>query len=611
QSPATFTERLISDTATGATSIFPVDVDSDGDMDLIATHFDSTTVGWYDNNGAATPTFTFRTVDASFIGGRSTWGADLDSDGDIDLLAAGETGNLVTWYENNGASTPGFVRRTVTNNIVGATSVAAADLDRDGHMDVMSASEVDNLVAWYRNDGAAVPTFTKYVISAESDTALWLSPADVDGDGDVDVALASIDDNAISWFRNDGNQTGWTRTVATLGATGARAVHVADIDLDGDIDLVGGSEFDDTVAWFENVDGAGTMFTAHELSSAVLGASSVHADDMDGDGDIDIVSVGFDSSTVNFFENELVHREARLQPAAIVVSGASGVASISMADPDHDGDVDLIAAVSTAGELTFERNDGAAQPSFSSQLVTALAAGASAVARADLDRDGDEDLIAASAGNDTIAWFESDGAVPPVFTRNVISATMLGASGVAIGDIDADGDPDVVASSADDDTVAWFESDGAADPTFTLRTIVTTADGASDVAVADIDADGDLDVVASSALDDRVVVHQNDGAALPTFSPIVLSSASDGANAIEIADVDDDGDLDVLVVSSLDDRLVWYANDGASPIPAFSEFLISAVVDGASDVVAADLDADGDLDLAVTSADDDTVAWYE
>ena len=68
------------------------------------------------------------------------------------------------------------------------------------------------------------------------------------------------------------------------------------------------------------------------------------------------------------------------------------------------------------------------------------------------------------------------------------------------------------------DTIAWYENDGAANPTFTAADIATSADGAIDVFIADMDGDGDMDILSASGLDDTIAWYENDGAANPTWT---------------------------------------------------------------------------------------------
>ena len=115
-----------------------------------------------------------------------------------------------------------------------------------------------------------------------------------------------------------------------------------------------------------------------------------------------------------------------------------------------------------------------------------------------MDGDGDLDIVSASGLDNTIAWYENNGAANPSFTAADIATSADGAESIDLADLDNDGDLDIVSVSMDDDTVAWYENNGATDPTWTAADIATNVDGAEDVRVGDIDFDGDLDIITAS-----------------------------------------------------------------------------------------------------------------
>ena len=106
----------------------------------------------------------------------------------------------IAWYENDGNQN--FTEQIISTTANGATSVFAADVDGDGDMDVLSASQFDNKIAWYENNGSQ--NFTEQIISTSTDGARSVFAADVDGDGDTDVLTASSDNytSRIAWFEH-------------------------------------------------------------------------------------------------------------------------------------------------------------------------------------------------------------------------------------------------------------------------------------------------------------------------------------------------------------------------------------------------------------------------
>jgi hypothetical protein len=136
----------------------------------------------------------------------------------------------------------------------GAWSVYAADVDGDGDMDVLSASSWDDKIAWYENDGDE--NFNAHTITTSAHGSSSVYAADVDGDGDMDVLSASLGDDKIAWYENDGDENFNAHTITT-NANSAKSVYAVDVDGDGDMDVLSASALDDKIAWYENLQDTG------------------------------------------------------------------------------------------------------------------------------------------------------------------------------------------------------------------------------------------------------------------------------------------------------------------------------------------------------------------
>ena len=230
------------DSDTNPRSVFLADVDNDGDLDVIAAFADSDKVKWYENDGAANPSFTTHTISSSVDGAMSVYATDLDSDGDIDIVAAAQEEDKIYWFESDGAADPSFSATTITSSADGIYSVYAKDLDNDGDMDIMSASANDDKIAWYENNGAGDPSFTARTIATTADGAASVFAADIDGDGDQDIISASLNDNTVAWYENGlaafGDPTFASANITTSRWSGSDPITV-DIDNDGDLDIIG------------------------------------------------------------------------------------------------------------------------------------------------------------------------------------------------------------------------------------------------------------------------------------------------------------------------------------------------------------------------------------
>jgi hypothetical protein len=345
--------------------------------------------------------------------------------------------------------------------------------------------------------------------------------------------------------------------VITASALGAQAVTVADVDGDGDLDAIAASFDDDTVAWYENLDGAGGSWTEHLVSTTVDGASAVIAVDLDADGDVDLASAAGTSGVISWHEN---------------LDGAGG--------------------------------------SWAAHLVSDSVAGARSVAAGDIDGDGDLDLASASFDADTIAWHDNLDGAGTAWLKRAVTTGADGATAVLAADLDLDGDIDLASASANDDTLAWYESFDGTGTAWIERTITTAADGAAALALADVNGDGRPDLLAASELDDTVAWYRNNGTAALFRGEIVISGLADGARGVAAADVDGDGDTDALSASSNDGTIAWHENTDSLG-GAWTAHPISAAAGGARSVAAGDIDDDGKIDALSAAFDIDTVAWYQ
>ncbi len=133
---------------------------------------------------------------------RFVFAAYLVGDGDMDVLSASNFDNKIAWYENTDGQGAFGPQQVITTATDGARSVFAADLDGDGDCDVLSASVLDDKIAWSENDSLGT-CGEQQVITTDADGAVSVFAADLDGDGKHDVLSASFRDDKIAWYKND------------------------------------------------------------------------------------------------------------------------------------------------------------------------------------------------------------------------------------------------------------------------------------------------------------------------------------------------------------------------------------------------------------------------
>jgi len=240
---------------------------------------------------------------------------------------------------------------------------------------------------------------------------------------------------------------------------------------------------------------------------------------------------------------------------------------------------------------------------------------------ADFDGDGDMDVVSSFETSDLIEWYENDGT--ETFTPHTISITADEVKSLYAADLDGDGDVDVVAAGIGAPTNAspfgfvWYENNGSG--AFTARRVTGQFDfvqGPLSVFVADMDRDGDMDVLGGQdGGGSQVLWYENDGNQNFVLHLIGEGSGSGPAGySVVASDVDGDGDMDAVAALGYG-GLSWFENNGSQ---VFTMRIVSPVntLDDFRSVFAADIDGDGDIDFAAAARDFDTgmagkFVWYE
>ncbi len=546
-------------------------------------------------------------VQSSARDARDVAAADLDGDGDPDLLSASYGDGKIAWYPNSDGR-GGFGRQRVIDERRRAHSVVAADLDGDGDLDVLGGfrTSTDGIV-WYENlDGRGRFDERRAVGDPDGPSAVSVVAVDMDGDGDMDIlaVLRAWYSRHVVWYENDGSgHFGPYRPILSDGPRGLSAFAV-DWDQDGDVDVLCAGGVDDSLFWYENLDGAGFFGLPRELGALDDGFALEQLADLDGDGDEDFVVTS--THQVAWYENRGEHQP--LGPLQVIMQSGYQRYAIHAADLDGDGDEDVLAASDNGQAIVWLENKHGSGTFAPQRLVTRRVHEPQAIVTADLDGDGDRDIAVAGAGGRTVSWVENTDGLGRFGVTRALFPTVGGVRSVHAADMDGDGDLDVLSASPEDDMVAWYENVDGLGGFGPQRLIADDAESARFVRAADFDGDGDLDVLALSADEVPMVWYENsDG--LGTFaSPREIAREIGGTKSAAIADLDGDGDLDVMAWAGYYGyspiALVWLENeDGQGTFGARHEVNRSPYPRWrywAKALDVADLDGDGDPD-AVTA----------
>ncbi len=348
-----------------------------------------------------------RIISTEADGSQVLYAADLDGDDIMDILSANKFGDNLTWYKNMDGH-GNFGPQSIIGNFARANSIFAADLDNDGDFDVIATSSFLNQIVWYENVDGQGNFGPKQIISSTAQGAFSAIAADLDGDGDLDLVSASGLDSTIAWYENlDGQGNFGPKKIISSSNDNCRVIVAVDIDNDGDVDIVANGTNGITLSWFENLDGQGNFGTKMAISSTAIYPNGLACIDLDGDDDLDILIVSPASNSISWFEN--LNGMGQFGAEIIIAADLSNAWSIYSTDIDNDGDNDILAtsAGPAGGEVVwFENLDGLG--SFSTKkIISREVQSPRSVIAADIDNDGDMDVIASSQNDDKIAWYEN------------------------------------------------------------------------------------------------------------------------------------------------------------------------------------------------------------
>ncbi|UCE64923.1 MAG: T9SS type A sorting domain-containing protein [Candidatus Zixiibacteriota bacterium] len=329
----------------------------------------------------------------------SVFGIDMDDDGDTDVVAAGRFGNSITWWENLGNLT--FQQHDISNNSYYAVVVYAIDMDNDDDIDILCASQTNGVELW-ENQGDQ--SFTRHIIG-DWPYASFLTVADVDSDLDPDVLVCCCEGgiNRMGWIENEGNLS-FTDHIVMPNWDHANSVCAADLDSDQDMDLIGTASQAGEIAWFEN-DG-NQNFTQHIILSTGARPSCAYADDIDSDGDIDVLATVCAINQVLLFENN----GSQGFNQYTIAYGFSRPHSVRTADFDNDGDVDVLGAAINSDKIAWWENTGGNPIEWWEHTISDNFDGATGIDAKDFDLDGDIDVLGAAQFGNQITLWENIGA---------------------------------------------------------------------------------------------------------------------------------------------------------------------------------------------------------
>lgn len=342
-------------------------------------------------------------------------------------------------------------REVMVDDFDSGYCVHVADVDGDGDGDILgSGISGNNEIAWWENLDGAGTEWQKHVIGSQASN-YSLNAVDLNGDGELDLLTVSASMDRISWWENPGGGTGsWTYHYIAYGYVPGEA-RGADLDGDGDADVAVAITYADEVAWWENLDGTGTDWTKHSLLTGAYRPRCICLTDIDGDGDIDIAAPG-PIAWLCWWENPQIGGGGWIEHQ--IQTAVPGAESLEDADFDGDGDTDLI-AVGFSGQLAWWENLDGAGTSWSQVIIEADLHFPATLSVGDLDGDGDTDFASQGKVEYDLGWWENHSGASS-WEYHEIERYYI-ARQVDCGDIDGDGRPEVAGVYPYRDLLSWFD----------------------------------------------------------------------------------------------------------------------------------------------------------
>jgi hypothetical protein len=517
---------------------------------------------------------------------------DFDGNGRPDIVGQPDTGGELRLALFSGAGFSFQVHTTTVPGTVGI-DVAAGDLDGDGADEIVRLASPNGRVDVWSGTGGLVPRAT--MPSTSGTTAV--SVGDVDGDGLRDLAVAAGPTHRFAWYVNEGN---FAFAVAQSREAGGPPSDLAwsDVDFDGRLDPI-----------VANTSGVGIV--AYPSAGTVTGLSSSHATaadptvvstgDVDGDGRRDFASLSSAANVVTLRRTAPDFKTWIRTDVPIELVARDMI----LADLDLDGDADLVTVhAGSPARVIVRLADGAGGFAGPSELTAPP--GPLAVKAADLDLDGAPDLLVLSGAASTLRAYRGDGAGQFVAQPDIAIAPW--ATGLLVHQLDDEGRPDVVVTSVTSSGFTLLRGLPGPGIAFAADEPRGVAGGVGPVELLDADNDGRLDLAFGGTSGGGPLVLAGLGNGL--FGAPVAFGASDFIRSLRAADVDGDHHADLIALSYAPS-----ASSGAGAVHflrgngdgTFAPSVAFLTPEVPQNLALADVTGDGRVDVLVSSLIDDAV----
>jgi hypothetical protein len=376
-----------------------------------------------------------------------------------------------------------FVERNIVNSATDVRGLIATDLTGDEQPEIISSYLSGNgNIDLYVNGAEFMPSFQVLTINQDLNTPVQLAASDLDRDGDTDFIAVSLDQSETAWFENenDSNPPTFIKRIVTMQSIGVQTVDVGDINGDGNMDVLTGSVVSGGVRISMSNGAQPPEFSDYVIDEDRGQVLAVKAVDIEPDGDTDFLASYLNTGEIVFYENLASPGSpfsvitTNTLNGYVVTDSANGARSLDCGDIDNDGDIDIVSGNFNDNQVVIYHNNGGAQPDFTPEILSGSAPGVNSVAMGNLDADPEMEVVAAFTSSNEVRYFDhhvqdpGDPQSPPTgYISNLLTNTHMEPRAIFVADINDDQLRDIVVASADDGRVSWFENT----PTFSFSGI--------------------------------------------------------------------------------------------------------------------------------------------
>ena len=446
-----FVENPFSLSDIGGYGILTVgDIDNDGDIDILVNQYGGgASFKYLENTGSSVAPNFASAIDSPFGLSASVYAAsmqwiDIDDDNDFDLYVLNGGGHV--FYENTGSNSAPAYATGVTNPFSLSFAIPYGrfiDFDNDGDFDLIGST--NSSFAYYENIGTAqsasfsAGVFQPFSLISTFSHISGLEALDIDGDNDFDLIYNDADSGDFHYFQNIGTSSSPKFTDGHTNLYGLQDLGASpdptfgDLDNDGDLDML--TEVNGVLYYFENTgNAANPNFAAavqNPFSLPGYGNNGTNCAlvDIDGDNDLDLFMAY--SNNFQFIENvgtAAAPSFGYVQSASFGIQNGIGFQFPEFVDLDNDGDFDILSQSGIYGDIYYYENTGnSSAPLFGTPVVNPFGfvtqGDRNNITVGDIDGDGDFDVIAGKSeflSKDEFFFYENTGtASSPMFALSL------------------------------------------------------------------------------------------------------------------------------------------------------------------------------------------------